>query len=122
MALVVAILSTITLGIGLVGVVSPPALNALVARFSTRRGMWAAIVLRLVFGFALFRAAPASRTPSFFQVLGALSMASSVLLSMVGLPRYLAILAWWSRQGGGVKRAWALAASAMGALLLWSVH
>lgn len=122
MALIISLLSTLTFGIGVFGLMSPAGLNPLVSRFRSNTGFWTAIVLRLVFGVALLRVAPASRAPAVLQALGVLMTASAVALPLLGLSRFQAILSWWSRQSPVFVRAWSAAAVMMGAFLLWSVN
>ena len=122
MTLIISILSTLTLGIGLFGLLSPAEVSSFVSRFSTKSGFWTAVALRLVFGVALWRAAPASRAPAVLQALGVMSAMSAVALPLIGFRRFQAILSWWSRQPAAVVRAWSIAAVVMGAFLVWSVH
>lgn len=122
MALIVSVLSTLTLGIGVLGLISPAGMNSLVTRFRSKTGFWTAIVLRLVFGVALWRAAPASRAPAVLQALGVVSAASALALPLLGMPRFQAILSWWSRQSPVVVRAWSAAAVVLGTFILWSVN
>ena len=122
MALIVSLLSTLTLGIGVLGLLSPAGMSSLVSRFRSRTGFWTVIVLRLIFGVALWRAAPASRAPAVLQALGGVSVASALALPLLGMPRFQAILSWWSRQSPVFVRAWSVAAIVMGAFILWSVN
>jgi hypothetical protein len=122
MALIVSILSTLTIGIGVFGLISPAGMSSFVSCFRSRTGFSTAIVLRLVFGVALWRVAPASRTPAVLKALGVVSAASALALPLLGLPRYQAILSWWSRKSAVVVRAWSAAAVAVGVFILWSVN
>jgi hypothetical protein len=122
MSLIVSLLSILVLGFGVFGLVSPAGLSSFVSRFGSKTGLWTAIVFRLIFGVALWRVAPASRTRTVLQALGALSMASALVLPWLGLPRFQAIVSWWSRQSAVFVRAWSLLAAAIGAFLLWSVR
>ena len=122
MALIISILSTLTIGIGVLGLISPAGMSSFVSRFSSKPGFWTAVVLRLVFGVALWRAAPASRAPVVLEALGVVSAVSAVALPLIGFARFQAILSWWSRQSAVVVRAWSIAAVVVGAFLVWSVH
>jgi len=122
MALIVSLLATLTFAIGVLGLVSPAGMNSLVSRFRSKTGFWTAIVLRLVFGVALWRVAPASRAPAVLQALGVVSAASALALPLLGMPRFQAILSWWSRQSPVFVRTWSVAAIGVGAFILWSVN
>jgi hypothetical protein len=122
MALIVSLLSILTLGIGVLGLISPPGMRSFVSRFRSKTGFLTAIVLRLVLGVALWRVAPDSRAPAVLLVLGAVSMASALALPLLGRPRFQAILSWWSRQSPLFVRVWSAAIIAVGGLLLWSVN
>jgi len=122
MAPIVFALSTLILGIGVFGLISPARLRSGLSRFRSRAGLAVAVALRLVLGLALWRAAPASRTPMVFQALGVLSMTSALVLPLLGLRRFQAILSWWSRRSTLFVRAWSVLEVALGAFLLWSVH
>jgi hypothetical protein len=122
MALIVSLLSTLTLGIGVFGLISPAGMRSFVSRFRSRTGFWTAIVLRLVFGVALWRVAPASRAPAVLRALGVVSAASALALPLLGMPRFRAILSWWSRQSPVFVRAWLTAVVVVGAFILWSVN
>jgi hypothetical protein len=121
MVLIVSILSTLTIGIGIYGLASPTGMRSFVSRFGSKAGFWTAVVLRLVFGVALWRVAPVSRMPAVLEVLGVLSSASAIALLLLGAPRLQVLVSWWSRQSGVVVRAWSAAAVALGASILWSV-
>ena len=122
MALIVSLLSILTLGIGVFGLVSPAGVRSLVSRFRSKTGFWTAIVLRLIFGVALSSVAPSSRAPAALEVLGVVSLASAVALPLLGMPRFQSILSWWSRQSPIFVRAWSAATAVVGAFILWSVN
>jgi hypothetical protein len=84
-------------------------------------GLWSAASLRLIFGIALWIAAPVSKTPLAFQILAVVALVAAVLLPVLGLERFKALLAWWLGQPRALQRAWLTASTAFGAFLLWSV-
>jgi hypothetical protein len=122
MIFVISFLAVMSLTMGLVGLVSPARLNSLVATFSGRQGFWAAILLRLVLGVALWYGASFSRATIVLRALGLLYAVSSVVLLLLGYERYEALLAWWSRRPAATIRGLSALAVALGAFLLWSVH
>lgn len=122
MALIVSTLSILTLAFGVFGLVSPAGMSRFVSRFRSPAGFWTAVVLRLAFGVVLWRVAPASRAPAVLRALGVVSAASALALLLMGIPRFQAILSWWSRQSTVLVRVWSAVAVGLGAFLLWSVH
>ena len=121
MSFVVAGFSLGIMAIGALGLASPGALMAFVRRWQTPLGLWVAAGFRIVFGVAVWLAAPSSRFPIALQILGAVSVMSGMTLPLVGLSRFAAIVSWWERRSAAFKRTWAGVACAVGGFLLWSV-
>jgi hypothetical protein len=119
--LIVEVVSILALGMGVFGLASPAGMIALVARWQSETGLWAASILRLVFGVALWLVAAASRTPLILQALAVLSMTAALVLPFVGVSRFESILSWWRRQSPAFVRAWSAVAVIFGVFLLWSV-
>jgi hypothetical protein len=122
MHIIVSILSSLTLGIGVYGLVSPAGMKSLVSHSRSQAGFRTAILFRLILGIALWRVAPASRTPEILQALGLVSGASALVLAALGLSRYQAMLSWWSNLSNLRARAWSIPSIAVGAFILWSIH
>jgi hypothetical protein len=122
MALIVSTLSTLILGIGVFGLVSPAGMQSLVSGFRSPAGRWTAVALRLVLGIALWRVAPASRTPAVLHVLAVLFGASALVLVLMGERRFEALLSSWLRKSPSVVRASSLVPVLLGAFLLWSTR
>lgn len=118
--MIVVLVAVFAIGIGAAGLAAPARVHAFIAPWMSPAGLWSAAGLRLVFGVALWFAAPASRTPLVFQVLGVIALAAAVLLPLLGLERFKRLLAWWLRQSATLQRAWLAASTAFGAFLLWS--
>lgn len=121
MALLVAGLGLAIVAIAVYGLVAPSGLLQLVARMGTTRGLWTAAVSRVVFGALLWLAAPASRTPFAFELLGAIAIFAGVALPLVGLARFRALVGWVAAAPPGAIRLWTVFALAFGAFLAWSV-
>lgn len=121
MAFVAFILSLLIAGIGAVGVLSPSALIALVMHMRGPFGLYFAAALRLLLGSALFVAAPRSRAPRVFRVLGALTIVAGLALPFLGVERFDALLGWWTAQGGAMTRLWAVIALTIGLLIAYGV-
>jgi hypothetical protein len=122
MIFVISFLAVTSLAMGLIGLASPATLNSLLATFRGRGGFWAAVVLRLVLGVALWYGASSSRATLVLRALGLLYVVSSVVLFLLGYQRYEALLDWWSRRPTATVRGLSVLAVALGAFLLWSVH
>jgi len=121
MALLVVMLATIMVGIGTYGVASPPGVVSLARKWQGQFGVWIGAGSRILFGIALWRAAPSSRTPAVFELLGAISLLSGVALPFIGAERLSRIIAWWSRQPASFIRGWSAVGLALGLFLFWSV-
>ena len=118
---IVIAVSVFMVATGLTGVATPARLARFVRRWQSRSMLWAAAALRIVFGAALWFAAPASRAPLALQILGAITVIAGVVLPIMGFERYQAVLLWWLRQGALFVRTWMFAAAAFGLFLLWAV-
>lgn len=121
MTTVAIILSAAVAVLGVVGIASPGQLLAIVKRFQTPNGLYAAMVIRLVFGLALFLAASGSREPEVLRILGIVIMVSGLITPAFGLERFRRLLDWWSAHGPGFIRAWAFFAMALGVYLIYAL-
>ena len=121
MRLIVVGISAFLIMVGVVGVVAPLSLGKFVDRWKSGTGLWAAAVLRVVFGIALWVVAPSSRAPLALQVLAVVTLAAGILLPVMGYGRYEALLVWWQRQPPAFVRLWCFVAGALGVFLLWAV-
>jgi len=117
---IVVLVGLFATGIGAAGIAYLDRVRAFIAPWISPAGLWSAAGLRLVFGVALWFAAPASRTPLAFQILAAIALTAAVLLPLLGLERFKRLLAWWLAQSAALQRAWLAASAAFGAFLLWS--
>ena len=121
MQIVALLLSAAVVGLGAIGVASPSHLLAIVGRFQSPGGIYAATAIRLVFGLALFLAAPSTRAPGALQLIGIVIMVAGLITPTVGLERFRRLLEWWSAQGSGFIRAWAAFALAFGLYLVYAL-
>lgn len=121
MVLVAFVLSLFVAALGALGVVSPAGLLGVVRRFESPAGLYAAAVLRLVLGVALFLAAPTSRAPGVVRVLSILIFVSGLITPLLGLERFRRLLDWWSARGPAFRRAWASLALVFGLWLAYAV-
>ncbi|NNE17081.1 MAG: hypothetical protein HKN10_01270 [Myxococcales bacterium] len=114
-------LGVFTLLMGVWGVIAPARLAELVARFGSKGGLWFAAGLRLVFGLALWFAAPASRAPLLLQVLGVAALIAAVVLPFMGVDRFKRLIDWWTALAPNAMRFNSLFAVAVGAAILWAL-
>ena len=103
------------------GVLVPTRIVAFATRWASQKGLWAAAALRLVFGIALWLAAPASRAPLFLQILGVVTILAGVSLPMMGLRRLKTLIEWGMERPLIVVRVWCLFGIALGGAILWAL-
>lgn len=121
MAIVALVLSLFVAALGALGIVSPMGLLRIVRQFQRPAGLYAAAILRVVLGGALFLAAPTSRLPEVVRILGIIIFVSGLITPLFGLERFRRLLNWWSARGPVFMRIWAGFALAFGLLLAYAV-
>lgn len=104
-----------------IGFMSPSRLLTTVsnAKFTGRLYVFGA--LRIGLGIALILAAPTSKTPEIFQVLGGITIFAGLFLPVLGERRFETLLMWFSKLSPTVLRIWLLAGVAFGAYIIWAV-
>ena len=107
--------------IGAWGILAPARITDFVSRFSSKGGLWASSAIRLVLGLALWFAAPESRAPLLLQVLGVVAIVAGIMIPFMGVERFEALIAWWTKLSPSSQRLWSLAAVAFGAVVLWAL-
>jgi uncharacterized membrane protein len=105
---------------GLLGLAMPNLFVGLVRAFQETPIIYAAALIRFIFGTVLFFAAPASRAPVALRGLGALIALGGLLTPLIGVPFARVVLGWWSEGGATVVRMWAAAALGLGAFVLYA--
>ena len=104
------------------GVVVPNRLIALVTGSMNRgSGLYVRIGSRVVLGVALIVAAPPARFPTLFAVLGWISIAAAIALSLFGRASLGALLGWLERMPTTLVRLWLVFGVVFGAFLLYGV-
>lgn len=121
MTLAVALFGLFVVALACAGVASPARLFALVGRLQSQGGLYFIAAVRLLLGVALLFAAPASRAPTYLQVLGAVALLSGVATPFFGVRRFEAILDWWRARPAGLVRLWAILVAVFGLSLVWAV-
>lgn len=105
---------------GVLGLAAPDLFVRLVRTLQEPPVIYAAAVIRFVFGVVLFRVAPLSRAPIALRGLGVLVAAGGLLTPIIGIPLARTILTWWSDGGPVLVRIWAAAALCLGALIVYA--
>lgn len=121
LALVVALAAFYFAWLGILGLASPAQLIEFISHWQSRTGLWLAAIVRLLFGLALWGAAPQSRATVALQILAVLSVLGAVAVPLLGAPRFTALLSWWAGHSARVMRAWSILPVALGMFILWAV-
>jgi hypothetical protein len=121
MALVALTFSIVVAVGGAVGIVAPASLLTIARPFLTPAGLYAAAVLRLVLGTALFVSAPTSRAPKTLRCLGVVIIIGGLVTPLFGVERARTIVEWWAAHGFAFMRVWAGFALALGLFLAYAV-
>jgi hypothetical protein len=114
-------LGTLMLVIGTIGMVLPFWVVALATILRGPFGLAFAAGLRLLLGAALFVAAPQSRAPVAFRVLGVLTFAAGALMPFMGVAGFDALLRWWTTLDPWLVRTWSACAAAVGGLIAYGI-
>jgi hypothetical protein len=120
MGFAIAFLGVCIALLGVVGVVSPPRLFAMVERMQSRSGLYLIAGLRLLFGAMLIATAPASRAPGYLLVLGVVAVVSGLVTPFLGLGRFEALLRWWRSRPDPAVRIWCAIVALFGLSLVWA--
>lgn len=80
-----------------------------------------AIGIRLVLGVLFLLAAPETRFPLFFEILGYFMITAAVLIGVIGRERLGRRIAWWKQQSPLFIRLWVFPGIAFGAFILYGI-
>ena len=116
---IAGLVAVFALLVGAWGVLAPSRVADFAVRFSTKAGLWVAAGLRVVFGLALWFAAPASRAPLLLQVLGAITLLAGVMLPFLAVDRSKALIAWGQKLSPTPMLPWCAFPIGLGSLSLW---
>ena len=94
-------------GLGLLGLLSPPRFLDFVRSLTSLQGFYMIAVLRIAFGATLYLASADSRAPLFLRVLGIVLIVSGIVTPLFSHTRYRQIVEWWSAGGTLYIRVWA---------------
>ena len=107
--------------LGALGIAFPLKLFAFARLFDSRTGIWAAAVIRLVFGFTLYQSAPTSHFPQTLVILGAIIFIAGLLTPLLGPGRVHRLFVWWEAHGLLFMRIWAGVALALALFLISAI-
>lgn len=107
--------------IGVVGLVDPALLLDVTTFTRTSIGLYIVAALRVAFGLILIGAAGTSRMPRTVRILGAFIVLAGIVTPFIGVEGARAIVAWWSAQGVGFMRTWAVFALVFGLFIIYAV-
>ena len=121
MAFIAFASSIVIAGLGTIGLVAPSVLASMALAMHGPLGLALASILRIVLGAALFVAAPASRAPLAFRVLGALTFGVGLLTPLIGVARFNTLLDWWAALDPLITRIWSACALAIGGAIAYGI-
>ena len=121
MTLAALIICLLTAAFGALGVASPSRLLGVVRYLQTPMGLYFAAGIRVLLGVALLFSAPTSRAPGLIYILGVFIIVIGVITPFFGLERFRRLLDWWSAQGSGFVRGWAVLALLFGLSLAYAL-
>lgn len=84
-------------------------------------GMYIAVFARLLLGVSLIFAAPDSRFPITFEILGWLTLVAALVLLFVGRDRISALIAWFERCSILFIRLWVVFGVVFGGFLIYGI-
>jgi drug/metabolite transporter superfamily protein YnfA len=106
---------------GALAVFTPAGANAIARQFANRGGLYAATVIRIVFGGAMWFAAAESRTPMTLRIIGAIIVITGVLIALLGIERHQRMIDWWLSAGRTIQFVWGLIALVFGVFLIYAI-
>jgi hypothetical protein len=121
-AIALVVLATLIVGLSFWGVLSPPNLVSFVRTFMHRPGSIAfAVAVRIFLAALLWLAAPASNTPTIFQVLAGVALVAALGIALAGSERVSKLIDHVASWPQLVIRLQCLLGVAFGLFLIWSV-
>ena len=121
MAAIALLFCLLIVALGFLGLFWPPRFIDFVRRLTTLQGFYILAVLRIAFGAAVVMAAPASRAPTFLEVLGIVLIVSGVVTPFFTHTRYRKVIEWWSAGGTLYIRIWAGCALLFALLVAYAI-
>ena len=120
MAVIVTVLGGLIAATGLIGVVNPRSLIALVQHWRGPARFWFAVSIRFVLGVVFLAVAPDCRAPIVIRSIGVVSIGAALGMIVLGTARLDKFIEWWLGRPLPYVRLWASGAIALGALLIYA--
>ncbi len=120
MAVIVSVLGVLVVAIGVMGVVTPRTVIALIQRWQGPGRFWFAVGIRLALGVVFLIVAPDCRAPMVVRAVGGVAIAAALGMLALGRARLDRFIEWWLGRPLTHVRLWATGAIAFGALLVYS--
>lgn len=121
MLILVKLIGIVIIGIGIILLLNPKAINQIIACCQKGKRLYIAGILRILIGVIFLLTASQCRLPGIVLVLGILILITGILIFILGLERVKSILNWWNKGMPLVIRLIGLVTLAIGALLIYSV-
>ena len=121
MRMAALLVALFTVGVGVVGVVSPESVTAVRRQyFATPTGLYTASAVRLAMGLVVILGATASRAPKTLRLLGALMCMQGLSATILG-PEHARTVLEWETMRPTLLRAGATVAFATGVFMVFAV-
>ncbi len=107
--------------LGMLSIVSPESLVAMLRQLQTPAGLYFAAGFRLVLGISLFLSARGSRYPGILRVLGPVFIVAGLILPLFGLEFFRSAIDTFLSLGDWAARLWGLVALVFGLFIAYTV-
>lgn len=121
MVILVRLISIVMLGAGIIFLLSPKMLKALINFLRLGKRLYVLGILRLLIGAILLLAASQCRLSVVVATLGILVLIKGIFIFIFGLKRMNSMINWWDKRSFLFLRLIGLIALAVGVLLFYSV-
>ena len=107
--------------LGILSIVSPESLVAMLRHLQTPAGLYFGAGFRMVLGISLFLSAPSSRYPDILRVLGPFFIVAGLILPLFGLEFFRSAIDAFLSLGGWATRVWGLVALGFGLFIVYAL-
>lgn len=121
MALVGFIAGLVFAVVGALGVVAPSLWLRLGVALASPLGVWFIVLERLLLGVVFVGAAPRSRDPTLFRLLGAVTLVAGLAVPFLGLQTFTIVPDVWPTQTSAMARWYAAGECAFGLLIAYGI-
>ena len=120
LSIMVAVIGALIVMMGLIGMLMPTVLMALLDRWQGVKRLWLAVVVRLVMGVMLLTAAAETRFPTVVTAIGVIAVVAACAIPLMGYERLDRLVSWWIRRPPLVISAWSVLAVLFGGFLVYA--